>query len=47
VVDVDAKKAKKGSPKQSTPHRYGQHGVIMRGKKGSKDTTAEARAKNP
>lgn len=43
MVDVEAKKAKKGTPKNPHPHRYAQHGVIMRGKKGSKDRTAENR----
>jgi hypothetical protein len=38
VVDVEAKKAKK------SPFRLGQHGTILRGKKGSKDATAEARS---
>lgn len=33
MVDVEAKKAKKGSPDQAHPHRYRQHNVVQKAKR--------------
>ena len=33
MVDVESKKAKKGSPEQTAGHRFRQHNVIQKAKK--------------
>ena len=36
--------SKRNEGKKVSPFRFGQHGTVLKGKKGSKDRTAEARS---